>query len=156
MNKYAELKAKQQEEFNALPIGFAFGNEQFGKMMKDWGLDPEKDRDKICSIGFNGFVQKKDLEQFRETRKRHNAEMKAAIAADKTGGGFIYQMFLYELKNHEYGYTGDSEDTLDALGYTEEQVQADERLNRGFTKAKAKILGGKGCFFSEDLKKALL
>lgn len=72
---------------------------------------------------------------------RHEKEMAAAISDDKTGDGFIYQMFLYELNNHEYGYTGDSEETLDALDYTMEQVQADARLLHGFEKARKKILG---------------
>ena len=67
--------------------------------------------------------------------------MEAAISDYKTGDVFIYQMFLYELDNHEYGYTGDSEETLDALDYTMEQVQADARLLHGFEKARKKILG---------------
>ena len=41
--------------------------------------------------------------------------MAAAIAEDKTGDGFLYQMFLCELDNHEYGGTGGSKDTADAL-----------------------------------------
>ena len=45
MNKYAELRSRQQKEVNALPLGFAFSNRQFEEMMKGWGLDPEKDLD---------------------------------------------------------------------------------------------------------------
>ena len=66
--------------------------------------------------------------------------MAAAIAEDKTGEGFIYEMFFCELDNHEYGYTGDSENTLYALGYTMRQVMADKRLLRGFEKACRAIL----------------
>lgn len=29
MNKYAELRSRQQKEVNALPLGFAFSNRQF-------------------------------------------------------------------------------------------------------------------------------
>lgn len=61
MNAYAELKARQQQEFNALPLGFAFNDKQFTEMMVKWSLDPDKDIDKILSIGFGGFVQKKML-----------------------------------------------------------------------------------------------
>ena len=43
MNRSAELRNRQQEEFNALPLGFAFGQKQFDEMMRGWGLDPEKD-----------------------------------------------------------------------------------------------------------------
>ncbi len=135
MNKYAEMKQRQQEEFNALPLGFAFGQKQFDEMMRGWGLDPEKDTDKIYSIGYGGYVQKKDAELLHQTRERHDAEMAAAIAEDKTGESFIYEMFLCELDNHEYGYTRDAEDTLDALGYTAEEVLGNPKLKRGIEKA---------------------
>lgn len=36
-NRYAELKQRQQEEFNKLPLGFAFSDKQFNEMMKEWG-----------------------------------------------------------------------------------------------------------------------
>ena len=141
MNRYAEMRSRQQEEFNALPLGFAFSQKQFDEMMEGWGLDPEKDLDKIYRIPGNGYIQKKDADLLRQTRKRHDTEMAAAIAEDKTGEGFIYEMFLYELGNHEYGYTGDMSDTLDDLGYTAEEVVADERLNRGIRLAHQKIMG---------------
>lgn len=140
MTTYAELRQRQQNEFNALPLGFAFSDKQFKETMRKWGLDPEKDTDKIYSIGYGGFIQKKDAELLHKTRKRHDEEMAAAIAADKTGDGFIYGMFLYELRNHEYGYTGDVEETLNALGYTYDDLQADERLMRGLEKAKEEIM----------------
>jgi hypothetical protein len=139
MNRYAELRHRQQKEFDALPLGFAFGRKQFDEMMRGWGLDPEKDVDKIYSIGAGGYVQKKDADLLHKTRERHDAEMAAAIAEDTTGEGFIYQMFLYELDNHEYGYTRDTEDTLDALGYTAEEVLGDPRLKRGIEKAVTEI-----------------
>ena len=141
MNRYAELRHRQQEEFNALPLGFAFSNKQFDEMMRNWGLDPEKDVDKIYSIGAGGFVQKKDAELLHETHKRLDEEMAAAIAADETGEGFIYEMFLYELDNHEYGYTGELEETLDALGYTVEDINADKRLLCGLNRAAKEIMG---------------
>ena len=38
MNGYVELRQRQQEEFNALPLGFAFSQKQFDEMMRDWGI----------------------------------------------------------------------------------------------------------------------
>lgn len=142
-NRYAELRQRQQEEFNALPLGFAFGNKQFEEMMERWGLNAHKqaDLDKIYSIGYGGYIQKKDADLLHKTRARHDAEMQAAIAEDTTGEGFIYEMFLYELDNHEYGYTRDTEDTLDALGYTAAEVLGDPRLKRGIEKAVTEICG---------------
>lgn len=139
MNEYAELRQRQQAEFDALPLGFAFSQKQFNEMMAGWGLDPEEDLDKILSIPGGGYVQKKDAALLHQTVERHDAEMAAAIAGDKTGEGFIYQMFLYELDNHEYGYTRDTEDTLDALDYTAEEVLGNPRLKRGIEKAVTEI-----------------
>ena len=112
MNQYRELLQKHQQEVNVLPIRYAFGEQQFREMMNAWGLDPEKDLDKIYRLG-----------------------------EDKTGDGFIYQMFLCELANHEYNYTEDVEETLDALGYTWEQIMADKRLLHGLKMAQKKITG---------------
>lgn len=140
MNRYSELRRRQQEEVSALPIRFAFGDKQFREMMEGWGLDPEKDLDKIYRAGgTGGFFKKTDEQLIRDTFSRHEAEREAAIAEDKTGEGFIYEMFLYELYNHEYGYTMDTEDTLDALGYTADEVLADPRLKRGIEKAVTEI-----------------
>lgn len=50
-------------------------------------------------------------------------------------------MFLCELSNHEYNYTEDVEETLDALGYTWEQIMADKRLLHGLKMAQKKITG---------------
>ena len=143
MNGYTQLRQRQQEEFNALPLGFAFGMKQFTEMMEDWGLDPDKDTDKICSVGYGGYVRKTDLRLLRQTLERHEAEMAAAIAQDETGEGFIYEMFLCELNDHEYGYTRDTESTLDALGYTAREVIENPRLKRGIEKAITEILRGR-------------
>lgn len=139
MNRYAQLTKRQQEEFNALPLGFAFSNAQFTEMMTAWGLDPKDDLDKIVRIPGGGFIQKKDIDSLKETNRRHKKELKDAIAADETGEGFIYEMFYYELANHEYGYTGELDETLETLGYTYEEVMADKRLKRGLKKAMAKF-----------------
>ena len=141
MNHYEELRQRQQQEVNALPLGFAFSRKQFDEMMKAWGLHPERDRKEICSIGGGGYVQKKDYTLLHQTMNRHEEELAAAIAADRNGNEFIYQMFLCELDNHEFGYTGDAERTLDALGYTMEQVTADKRLWKGFERACKQIMG---------------
>ena len=59
MNEYLELRDRQQQEFNALPLGFAFDQKQFKEMMQGWGLHPERDTKKICPIGAGGYIQKR-------------------------------------------------------------------------------------------------
>lgn len=38
MNSYTELRNRQQEEFNAFPLGAAFSNAQFDEMMRKWEI----------------------------------------------------------------------------------------------------------------------
>lgn len=135
MNAYMEMKQRHQEEINAFPVVFAFGNQQFEEAMKKLGLKPSE-TDKVCSIyGAGDIFRKSDVPAYLEIVKRHRKEMEDAIAADRTGEGFIYDMFDYELSNHEYGYTRDPSDALDALGISWNRLENDERLLRGFKKA---------------------
>lgn len=139
MNTYEQLKNKHQKEMDAFPLGAAFSNAQFAEMMQKWGLTVD-DTDKICSIGAGCFIRKSDKETFFNMLKRFKEETNAAIAADETGDGFIYDMFYYELANHEYCITYDYEETFDALGLTVEQINADKRLFHGLMKAKKDYL----------------
>lgn len=68
-------------------------------------------------------------------QERFVKEREDAIAADKTGDGFIYHMFLYEPANHEYCIAFDLEETLNALDLAMEQINADKRLLHGLRKA---------------------
>lgn len=144
MNEYISMENRHQQEVNAFPLGFAFGNQQFREMMGKWGLDADKNEDltQIASLSGNVYIRKTDVPAYREMCRRHREERAAAIAADQTGDGYIYQMFLCELRNHEYGYTMDAEDALIALGYTEQDISCDPRLKHGFEKAKRQIVTG--------------
>lgn len=139
MNRYFEMKRKHSEQLNSFPMFFAFNQQQFDEGMRKLGLR-EKDFDKICSIGgTGGYIRVSDRIAFIEMNQKIKQEKEAAIKADETGEGFIYDMFLYELKNHEYGYTWDETDALEALGYTMEDINADPRLKAGLKAAKRKI-----------------
>ena len=139
MESYRELRDRQQKEFDELPLGFAFSMEQFRGMMEEWGLDPEKDQDKLYRIPGGGFIQRKDHKHFHEVVDRHAAELEAAKQSDTDGTGFLYQMFLFELDNHEYGYTGEYEDALESLGLTMKDVHKSVRLTRALEKAAKEI-----------------
>ena len=132
---YSELKERQQQEINAFPFIWAFNESQLADGMRRLGLDPEKDKDKLCSIGGGGIIRKTDAEAMRAMFDRHRRELQEAIAADKTGDGFIYDMFYTELANHEYSYTMDLAEGIDACGLTVEQINADPALIHGLKKA---------------------
>lgn len=113
MSKYTELKSKHQAEVNAFPFGFAFNQSQFDEMMRKWDLKPTDIRE-ILSIGGGGYIRRSDSKAMHEMFKRHEAEWSIAIQDEE----FMFEMFNYELANHEYSYTGDLTDTLEALGLT--------------------------------------
>ena len=133
-NKYMELKHRQQAEVNSFPLAFAFSDKQFDEQMIKLGLKPS-DLDKIVSIGYGGFMRKSDAKAFEEMMRRHKLQMAKAIADDKDGSGFIKDMFDYELSNHEYGYTRDVTDTLDALDLTMKDVASQRNLFNGLQNA---------------------
>ena len=132
---YSELKERQQQEINAFPFIWAFNESQLADGMRRLGLDPEKDKDKLCNIGGGGIIRKADADAMRAMFDRHRRELQEAIAADKTGDGFIYDMFYTELANHEYSYTMDLAEGIAACGLTVEQINADPALIRGLKKA---------------------
>ena len=139
MNKYEEIKNKHQKRVNDFPLGFAFSNQQFKDMMEKWELK-ETDTDKIYSIGGGGFIRKTDLEEYNKMWTEIRKEEKDLIEQNKTGEGYIKDMFLYELENHEYGYTHELEDTLDALELTYDQVMESPSLKHGLELARKEIL----------------
>lgn len=139
MNQYRILKDRQQAEVNAFPFMFAFSQKQFDEgMVSRLGLQPT-DTHLILSIGGGGYIRKTDRDALHEMLQRHSDEMQAAIDADETGEGFVLDMFEYELDNHEYSYTWDLEPTLDALGLTPDEVNADAKLLHGLHMARRRI-----------------
>lgn len=138
-NAYALMKQKQQKEIDAFPIGACFSNQQFADMMAKWGLTVN-DTDKITSLGAGCYIRKSDVPAFNELFERHLKERENAIANDASGDGFIYDMFIYELANHEYCITYDYEDTFFALGLSYKQVARDKRLLHGLKKAEKDYL----------------
>jgi len=135
-NSYLALKAETRKELDAFPMQFAFNMKQFEEGMKALGLTKD-DTDKIVSIPGGGFVRKTDAGAFMDMFKRHRDKHQAAIAADTDGTGYIYEMFDYELSNHEYSYTYDPEPALNALGLTLQEVKANPIMLAAFNRARA-------------------
>ena len=93
---YQEYTKQRQDEFNALPIFWAFSNEQFKKGMESLGLTVD-DTDKIYKMQGGGFYRKSD-----------SPLIKAWIDNDKLDElmadyEFAKDAIYYEMCNHEYG-----------------------------------------------------
>lgn len=134
MESYEAMQKRHQQEVNAFPMKWAFNNRQLEQGMRELGLNPSQTND-IVGIGGGGFIRRSDKQAFIDMFKRQNAEQKAALAAQKTGDEYAYQMFLHELGNHEYVITGDLSDTLDACGLSAEQINSDPKLRKALARA---------------------
>ena len=129
---YRELKDRQQKEIDSFPMMWAFSEKQLKEGMEKLGV---KDMGELKAIAPSGFVRKTDYKALWDLIHRHQQELKDEIEADKTGEGFIYDMFYTELANHEYSYTMDLAEGIAACGLTVEQINADPALIRGLKKA---------------------
>ncbi|CEN25242.1 Uncharacterised protein [[Clostridium] sordellii] len=134
MNMYLELKKQHQKEVSEFPTIFAFTKEKLIEGMAKLGLK-EHETNKLLSLGHGTFIRKSDKEKFNQMFNRYEGELKKAINEDLTGEGFIYQMFNYELANHEYCITYELDDTLDALGFTIDEINKNDKLLHGLRKA---------------------
>jgi len=131
-NLYLKLNAKNRKDLDDFPIFFAFSNEQFEEGLKKL----KTTKDDIVSIGASGFVKKEDSKKFGEMLKRHNEEHKKMME----NKDYVYQMFRYELSNHEYCITYDDYDTLISLNLTKEEVEKNPLLTQQLQKAKKDYL----------------
>jgi len=134
---YSQLKSRHEKEYNEFSkdcVFFAFSNKQFEEGMEKLGLKPDE-TDKIYSIGHGGFILRTKSKEQNEMFLRFIKEHQQAIDNDTDGSGYIKEMFEYEMGNHEFGYTGDITDTLEALSLTMEEIRASETLSNGYALA---------------------
>ena len=136
METYKEMKARQLKEVNALPIAFAFDDNQLKEKLAEWDITEEEAiAGAITNIGNGGFIRTSDADLVINTFRRIGDERSAAIAADHSGDGFIYQMFLTELRNHEFSYTQDADYTLQLLNISAEDLANNAALQHGLNAA---------------------
>ena len=127
METYKQMKDRHQAEINALPLAFAFSDRQYKEQLAAWNItEDEAKAGAIIAIGAGGFIRSTDRDQVFSTFDRIHAEQRAAIEADTTGTGYILQGLKYELINHEYSYTGDTTEAIEAVGLTEEDLKREE------------------------------
>lgn len=108
--------------------------------MKKLGLSADKKKDLVRLGNTGGFILKARAKDYRDLAEAIQKETQEAIDNPETGELFATDMFLYELANHEYAYTKDITDTLDALGYDLEEIEKSPVLKKVLHTACMKIL----------------
>lgn len=138
MNLYTQLRNSQQkrvDDFLNKYAFFAFSEEQFKDGLRRLGIS-EDAKKALAPLGTTGgYILRERAEDYRTLAEQLQAETEAALADPATGAQFAYDMFYFELCNHEYSYTGDISETLDALGYTPEEIRDNEQLQTALRKA---------------------
>lgn len=145
---YQQYKDKRQEEFNKLPIFFAFGNDQFRKACEQRGFEPEDAADHLYAFGAGGYYLKKDAEivhaWIAQADPLDNLMRNPAFAEDA---------FYYEMGNHEYHintYQGNY-DVLSCFGHIEyddcddynvyfDQLNFSPEIREAYKKARRRFL----------------
>lgn len=147
MTRYEEIKEARQKEFNALPIFFAFSNEQFAEAMEERGLTM-KDTDKVYRFGMGGFFLKEDKDIIHEYFNKPDP-----IPELMKDFAFAEEAFYHEMAEHEYHINWQGNwDVCNCFGnvkYTEEdneleqyfdQLGFEEQTRAAFFSARKKFL----------------
>lgn len=126
--KYTELLKKHQDMVNALPMHFAFGQEQFDEMLtkNGWSIDD------IEHVGFGGYMLKKDIPLYKQTMDSIAEEKERLL---KTDMKLFFDAVEYEAGNHEYCITYDDGDVVYALGLTFKDISNNEEMTRTYLAA---------------------
>ena len=144
---YQEWKTARQNEFNNLPIFFAFGKQQFKEQMEKRGLT-ENDTDKVYTIGFGGYYLIEDAPIIRAFMNKPDD-----LAERMKDYDFAVSAFVYEMGNHEYHINGQGDwdvcscfgnceydywksgrDYLKEEGYSDEVMDAYDEARKRFYK----------------------
>ena len=140
METYKQMQKRHQQEFNDFPKAFAFDKKQLEEGLKHLGVHAVCE---VASIGAGGFVRKADAKAYVEMCIRHKKEREN-----------LYQMFLYEMWNHEYGYTHDPEDTLESCGFTMRQIKQSKKKLAAWKRAEKRCF--EGSIFSDVNSEGLM
>lgn len=115
METYTQQKKRHQDEIGGFSgLFFAFNKEQLEEGLTKVGAEVKD----IVSIGAGGYLLKTQVQEFKNTLKRHEQERKDL----KKDAKIFFAALVYELNNHEYCITYDTQDALDSLGLTKEDV----------------------------------
>ena len=113
METLQELKKRHEQELNTFldsNVFFAFNNEQFEEGLKKLNCSKED----ITGFIAGGIILKNKVSEYLEMSKRHKSELAKKAKEDKEAQ---IKLLVYELGNHEYGYTGDPTDAIKSLGF---------------------------------------
>ena len=108
---YLEIKEYYHKQINNFPVIFAFSKTQFDEKYNT----PEFKGHKLIKTGVGGYIRKKDKWKWLNLWSRRAQD----IAVLKDNEHALLEAIVYELGNHEYGYTYDIEPVTETFGLNE-------------------------------------
>lgn len=121
MKTYNDIRQENQERVNSFEgLFYAFSNNQLEEGLGKLGLTMDN-IDQIVSIGHGGYILKNRVQALTDMIFQNDLARKQ-LKKDKK---LLLEALVFELRNHEYCYTGDMTDALDALGLKFEDVPSD-------------------------------
>ena len=142
MNLYEIQKEAQQarySEFLRNYAFFAFNEEQLKAGLRKFNIQPGQ-KGVLTVLPGGGYVLSEHFEEFMDMIHTAQAERDAALADPENGTKFALDMFVYELSAHEFTYTGDESEALEALNITPEDLSKNEMLRAALEAAKFLLL----------------
>lgn len=136
---YKKYKENRQNDFNKLPIYWAFGEKQFQELLQKLNLqDKPEDLKKLVNIGCGGLMLKSDLPLLKNHNQTYSSDKLLFWLTHNFK--FAYSAFKYEMSNHEYYYTYDITDTLQSLGLNFEDIERNAYLKLAYLRARKDYL----------------
>lgn len=129
MNKIEEYNEFVRSKLDAFPTAYAFSEKQLEEAIEKLGA---KSRDDLISVGFGGLIRRTDIDKWNQMWHEISEERKRLMKDDD----FAYQMFFNTMSNHEYIFTLDDDEIIDACGLTPAIVYGDDKLKDVYNQAK--------------------
>lgn len=135
-SSYQEMNEAHQKEIDEFPMIWLFASATEEEIQDALSKIGAKSLKECVGNGCGGIILKADKERYIEMFKRHDKEREAFKQSEQG----LYQMILSEMINHEYGYSQDPDDTLSALGKTEQDLETDSVFRKAWKQAEKRVL----------------
>ena len=121
MQNYQQLRAKHSQQWSDLKgIFYAFSDQQFLEGLEKIGITFGDHTDKIYSLGGGGYILQTEAQNMKQLVIRSSEELTELLKDEAQ----LLDALSYELMNHEYCESYDTEPALDALGLKSADVPA--------------------------------
>ena len=118
--KYTDFTKEIQAKIDAFPFMFAFSNQQLEEGKQKLGVT---DNSELLSIGAGGFIRKTDKQAYFDLMKSHDKSLTDFLKDPEQ----LKDAFKYELDNHEFCITWETEPALEALGIEDPRDLSEEQ-----------------------------